>query len=94
MNVESAVFEMLAEPPIPDWILRVTAKGSGFLIRTMPVEARIGDVPFEALFEDDDGQGFLGYLTTVPPDGAHLFVGYAGRELIDTGIEFQAPPIV
>jgi hypothetical protein len=93
VKIESATFEMLAEPPVPEWILRVTAKGSGFQIRALPLCARVGDVPVEGLLEDDDLGGFVGYLRSVPPDGAHLFVGYDPADVADTDIEFQAPPI-
>jgi hypothetical protein len=94
MNVESATFELLVEPPVAEWIMRVTAHGSGFEIRALPLCARVGDVPVEGLLEDDDLQGFVGYLRTVPPDGAHLFVGYDPGKLADTGIDYQSPPIV
>jgi hypothetical protein len=93
VKVESASFELLAEPPVPDWIVRVAARGSGFQIRALPLCARVGDVPVEGVLEDTDLQGFSGYLSAVPPDGAHLFVGYDPAELEDTDIEFQAPPI-
>jgi hypothetical protein len=93
VKVDSATFELLAEPPVPEWILRVTAKGSGFRIRALPLSARVGEVPVEGLLEDDDLQGFVGYLRSVPPDGAHLFVGYDPGELEDTDITFEAPPI-
>jgi|SoimicmetaTmtHPB_FD_contig_31_5420020_length_806_multi_2_in_0_out_0_2 hypothetical protein len=94
MTVESASFEILAEPPVPEWIVRVTAKGSGFVVRAIPLSARVGDVPIEGLLTDDDRNGFVGYLRAVPPDGAHLFVGYNVADLVDTGIEFNAPPNV
>jgi hypothetical protein len=93
VKVESASFELLAEPPVPDWIVRVEAKGSGFQTRALPLCARVGDVPVEGVVEDDDLQGFVGYLGAVPPDGAHLFVGYDPAQLQDTDIEFEAPPI-
>lgn len=94
MKVESATFEHLAEPPVPEWILRVTARGSGFRIRALPICARVGDVPVEGILEDDDLAGFVGYLRSVPPDGAHLFVGYDPADLRDTDIAYEAPPIV
>jgi hypothetical protein len=94
VKVNSATFELLAEPPVPEWIVRVTAKGTGFQIRSLALCARVGDVPVEGLLEDDDLKGFVGYLRAVPPDGEHLFVGYDPARLVDTGVEFQAPPIV
>lgn len=93
MKVTSATFEPLAEPPIPEWIVRVIATGTGFQVRSIGLRARVGDVPVEGLLEDDDLLGFSGYLGSIPPDGAHLFAGYAG-DLTDTGITFEAPPIV
>jgi hypothetical protein len=94
VKVESATFELLAEPPVPEWIMRVTAKGSGFQVRALGLCARVGDVPVEGLLEDDDLKGFVGYLRSVPPDGAHLFVGYDPGDLKDTDIQFHAPPNV
>jgi len=91
ISVDSATFEPLAEPPVPDWIIRVTAKGGGFEFRADPLVARVGDLPVEGLLIDDDGAGFLGYLSSVPPDGAHLFVGYASDPELDTDIAFEAP---
>jgi hypothetical protein len=92
VNVESATFELLAEPPIPEWIVRVTATGSDFEVRALPLCARVGDVPVEGLRIADDQNGFVGYLRTVPPDGAHLFVGYDPAEVDDTDIQYNAPP--
>ncbi len=93
MSVDTATFEILAEPPMPDWIVRVTAQLEGYEIRAVPLVARVGDVPVVGLRQNHDLTGFVGYLTTIPPDGAHLFVGYAD-DLQDTGIAFEAPPIV
>jgi hypothetical protein len=93
VKVDTAVFEPLAEAPVPGWIIRVIAKGSGFQIRALGLSARVGDVPVEGLLEDDDLQGFVGYLSSMPSDGAHLFIGYDPADLRDTDIEFQTPPI-
>jgi hypothetical protein len=92
MNIESATFDVLAEPPVPEWIVRVSATGGGFEIRAIPIVGRVGIVPLEGLLPLDDGTGIVGYLRQVPVDGDHLFIGFADHELIDTGIAFQAPP--
>lgn len=91
MHVENATFEVLAEPPVPQWAVRVTATGTDFEIRALPLSARVGDVPVEGLLENDDGQGFVGYLGEVPPNGSHLFVGYIAGQLRDTDIVFEVP---
>jgi hypothetical protein len=91
ISVESAAFEPLAEPPVPEWIIRVAAKGNGFVVRAVPVSARVGEVPVEGLLIDEDAGGFTGYLSSVPPDGAHLFVGYGPDRMVDTDIAFEAP---
>ncbi|MEU1973486.1 hypothetical protein ABZ477_17660 [Microbacterium sp. NPDC019599] len=86
-------FEVLAEPPIPEWIVRVTVTGTGFTITSMPSVARVGSVPVEGVLEDAGGLGFIGYLREVPADGAHLFVGKVAGALQDTGFAFE-PGIV
>lgn len=94
MNIDSATFELLAEPPVPEWIIRVEVTGSGFEVRALPFMARVGDIPVEGLHARDDGTLLVGHLRAVPTDGDHLFVGYADHDLIDTGVAFQTPPIV
>jgi hypothetical protein len=91
MNVDSAQFEVLAEPPVPEWVMRVTAKGSGFATRAVPLGAQLGDVPVEGLVIDLDAAGFTGYLRRIPPSGSRLLVGYRDGELADTGITFDPP---
>lgn len=94
MKVDSATFDRLTEPPVPAWIMRVTAKGSGFQLRALPLCARVGDLPVEGVLEDEELTGFVGYLRSLPPDGARLFVGYDPADLKDTGIKYTAPPNV
>jgi hypothetical protein len=90
MTVDSANFEVLAASPIPDWVVRVTVKGDGFVPRAVPLDAAVGEVPVVGIVFDLDGGGFVGYLTSAPPDGATLKVGYLDDELTDTGITFNA----
>jgi hypothetical protein len=90
MTVDSANFEVLAVPPIPAWAVRVSVRGTGLLVRTIPIGAEVGSIPVEAIVFDLDGGGFVGYLATKPPDGATLKVGYLDDELTDTGITFNA----
>lgn len=94
MNVDSATFEALAGPAISDWVMRVTVVGSGFVQRALPLQVRVGDVVIEGLFFSGNQSGFIGYLTETPPDGAHLFVGYADQEPRDTGVIFHTDDIV
>lgn len=91
MKVDDAHFEMLAEPPIPEWVMLVTIEGEGFEDRAVPFAARVGDVPVEGLLIHLDGNGFSGYLSSVPPRGSPLLIGYLDGDLIDTGIDYQPP---
>ena len=91
ITVASANFEVLAMPPIPEWIVRVSVKGTGFVNRAVPLGATVGSVPVEGIVLDLDGGGFVGYLATQPPDGSTLQVGYLdAEELTNTGITFNA----
>lgn len=89
MKVDSAEFQVLAEPPVPEWLVRVTVKGEGFVKRAIPLGARVGDFPVEGIVTNLDSTGFTGYLRGEPADGDHLFVGYLQGELEDTGIIYQ-----
>lgn len=91
--ITSASFENLAEPPIPAWIIRITAVGTDLTDTALKLAARVGDVPVEGLLVDDDGNGFTGYLTAPPIDGDHLFVGYDPSLLNDTGVAYSAPNV-
>lgn len=89
--ITSASFENLAEPPIPAWIIRITAVGSDLTDTALKLAARVGDVPVEGVLIDDDGNGFTGFLAAAPSDGDHLFVGYDPSVLEDTGVVYSAP---
>jgi hypothetical protein len=91
ITVQDAQFEMLAEPPIPEWVMRVSVKGSGFVIRALPLVAQVGDLAVEGVQLDPDGAGFIGYLPTEPADGAKLRVGYPEGDLVDTDFTYQRP---
>jgi hypothetical protein len=91
--ITSASFETLAEPPIPAWIIRMTAVGTDLTDTALKLAARVGDVPVEGLLIDDDGNGFTGYLTAAPIDGDRLFVGYDPSLLEDTGVTYSAPNV-
>ena len=86
----SATFEVLDEPPAAGWIVRIDVTMDVPPQRAIPLAARVADVTVVGLLEKDDLSGFTGYLTSVPADGAHLFVGYPGHEK-DTDIVFHAP---
>lgn len=91
--VTSVNFELLAEPPIPEWVVRVTVKGSGFEIRAVPVGARVGEIPVEGIMLAADESGFTGYLSAEPPDGSPLLVGFLEGPLTDTGLVYHAPNV-
>jgi hypothetical protein len=89
IKIDSAQFEMLAEPPIPEWVMRVKVQGSGFTERAVALAAEVGELTVEGMFMDPEGTGFTGYLTTEPEEGAELRVGRHGLGFIDTGITYQ-----
>lgn len=89
IRVEYAQFEMLVERPIPEWVMRVTVKGSGFVIRALPLMAQVGDLTVEGLQLNPDGTGFVGYLPTEPAQGAMLRVGYPEGEIMDTDFTYH-----
>lgn len=93
IKVDSASFEMLAEPPIPEWVMRVTATGSGFVIRALPLIGEVGALSIEGLQMNLDGTGFSGYLVTEPAIGDTLRVGYPEGDLVDTGVTYQRPVV-
>lgn len=88
-TITSATFEMLAEPPIPEWVMRVTARGEGFEVRALPLAAQVGELAVEGIQLDIEGTGFVGFLVTEPPEGAMLRVGTLDEGLHDTGITYQ-----
>ena len=90
MNIQSAEFERLAEPPIPEWIVRVTVKGDGFVNHAVSLAATVGEVPVEGIVIDPDGAGFVGYLAQEPPEGSAFLVGYLDGELADSGLVYHA----
>ncbi|WP_406833974.1 hypothetical protein [Pseudomonas asiatica] len=89
IRVEYAQFEMLEERPIPEWEIRVTVKGSGFVIRALPLMAQVGDLIVEGLQLNPDGTGFVGYLPTEPAQGSMLRVGYPEGELVKTEFTYH-----
>jgi hypothetical protein len=82
MKVDSAEFEVLADPPLPDWRVRIVAVGEDFTTRAAPIEARVGDQPVEGLMPRADASGFTGFVREEPAAGDRLFVGY-----LDDGLE-------
>lgn len=93
IKVDSVNFEMLAEPPIPEWVMRITAQGSGFVIRALPLIGEVGALPIEGLQIDLDGAGFSGYLVSEPEIGDVLHVGFPEGDLVDTGLTYQRPVV-
>ena len=89
ITIESAKFEMLEEPPLPEWVMRVTVKGSGFERRALPLVGEVGDLSVQGIQLDPDGAGFVGYLVTEPADGDPFRVGYPEGDLLETGITYK-----
>jgi hypothetical protein len=90
MRANSVTFELLQDPPVLDWNVRVQVKGEDFEMRAIPIAATIGDTPIEGLQLDPELDGFVGYLSELPDDGAHLFLGYMEGPLEDTDLTYQA----
>lgn len=92
MTVDSATFE--AVPPDANsapWVMSVLINGSGFVQRSAPLVAVVGDVPVHALRIDPEGTSASGLMTKVPGEGARLRIGYLNqRELQETSVEFHA----
>jgi len=89
ISIESAQFEMLAEPPLPEWVMRVTVKGSGFEYGAMPLSGVVGDLPLQGIQIDPGGGGFVSYLAIEPAEGDALRVGYPDEDLVETGITYH-----
>ncbi|MFL6388957.1 MAG: hypothetical protein ACJ71U_15860 [Terriglobales bacterium] len=89
ITIESATFEMLEEPPLPEWVMRVTVKGSGFERRALPLFGKVGSLAVQGIQIDPDETGFIGYLVTEPAEGDVLHVGYPEGDLLDTGIAYH-----
>ena len=87
-EVTQAFFQTLEEP-VAGWLIRVSLAGHGFESRAAPVVAEVGEVPVEGLAVI--GGGAIGFLSTVPPAGARLRIGYFDEGLHDTEITF--PPL-
>lgn len=73
------------DPNVPGgpWALTVTVTGSGFVARGLPLLARIGAEPVQAIFLYPDGSGFNGQLANTPADGDALILGYAAQTTTD-----------
>jgi hypothetical protein len=70
------------------WALCVFAQGNGFVDRAIPLSATVGDVLVEAIYQSPAGDGFIGFLASVPADGAVLSIGY--DELVPTSVVYQS----
>jgi hypothetical protein len=70
------------------WALCISAQGDGFEERALPLQATVGSVPVELIVQWPDGNGFLGFLASIPADGDVLSVGY--EELAPTPVVFHA----
>ena len=70
------------------WALRIVAQGSGFVARSMPLTAVVGNVPVLAVYLLPQGTGFAGYLQTPPPEGAVLSVGF--EQVLPTDVVYHA----
>jgi hypothetical protein len=70
------------------WALYMSAQGDGFVERAIPLSATVGDVPVEAIYQSPAGDGFMGFLASVPADGAVLSIGY--DELVPTAVVYHA----
>jgi hypothetical protein len=80
-------------PPDPNmiggpWVLCICAQGDGFVERAVPLSAKVGDVVVQAIYQSPAGDGFTGFLATMPADGAVLSIGY--DELAPTSIVYQS----
>jgi hypothetical protein len=89
ITVDNATFEMLEEPPLPEWVMRVTVKGSGFEQRALPLCGEVGNLTVQGIQIDPDETGFIGYLLTEPAEGDVLLVGYPEGDLLNTGIAYH-----
>jgi hypothetical protein len=89
MQVERAEFEFLDPTPTPTWVMRIHIIGEGFEQRAAPIVAEIGGQQVEGVMPLFEGGGVQGFLTSEPPAGAELRVGYMDAPLIDTGITYS-----
>ena len=91
-DVTLAFFEILDGSGESGWVVRVSLAGDDFVSRASPIIAQVGDVPVEALAVI--GGGAVGFLSTMPPVGAPLRIGYLDLGLNETAITFPAQPNV
>lgn len=89
MKATAATFEFLPEPPVPGWIMKVTARGEGFEPRALPLVGRVGALALEGVVASSDGTSFHGFLTEEPASGDELLVGWMDGELNPTGITYE-----
>jgi hypothetical protein len=77
--------------PFGPWALYVSVQGDGYVERAIMLSATVGDIPVQMIYQSPGGDGFIGFLATVPPDGAVLSIGY--EQLAPTSIVYQSPPV-
>jgi hypothetical protein len=85
-DVTQAVFEVLEDQGEAGWLVRVSIAGEGFVSRALPLIAEVGEVPVRSIAII--GGGAVGFLSSVPPAGARLRVGYLDHGLHDTEFTF------
>lgn len=90
MNVTSAAFAVLTEAAHPDWVLSITIQGE-FEQEAIPIVAKVGDVPVEALLPTFEPGELRGFLSTEPADGDELTIGRLGEPLEATDITYTPP---
>jgi hypothetical protein len=91
-TIELAYFEVLPEPNELGWRVIVRFAGTGFVEAASPVVAMVGDLRVEGIMIDQAGGG-VGFLRTVPPEGAPLKIGYMDVGLQTTDFTFSSLPV-
>jgi hypothetical protein len=90
MDVQSAEFELLADPPRPDWVMRITIRGA-LEQRALPLVAEVGDQPVLALMPTLAAGGVQGFLAREPDPGDRLRIGFLDEPLEDTDVTYTPP---
>lgn len=88
-TVESILVLQLDEPAEGIFEAQVFVSGSDFVVGAAGVTARLGAQDVQQSIVNPDGDGFSGFVETMPSSGDKLFVGYDGFEQVDTGLTFQ-----